>query len=73
MTGTTGNAQSDATMKEKVTNDAVARITYLAQLRGRNVDWAVSAVKDAANITSQQALDMHVIDLHRAEPQPAPG
>ena len=63
MTGSTGNAQSDATMKEKVTNDAVARITYLAELRGRNVEWAVSAVKDAANITSQQALDMHVIDL----------
>ena len=63
MTGSTGNAQSDATMKEKVTNDAVARITYLAELRGRNVEWAVSAVKDAANITSQQALDLHVIDL----------
>jgi membrane-bound serine protease (ClpP class) len=63
MTGSTGNAQSDATMKEKVTNDAVARITNLAQLRGRNVEWAVSAVEDAANITSQQALDLHVIDL----------
>ncbi|HEX3301410.1 MAG TPA: nodulation protein NfeD [Thermomicrobiales bacterium] len=63
MTGSTGNAESDATMKKKVTNDAVARITNLAQLRGRNVEWAVSAVEDAANITSQQALDMHVIDM----------
>jgi membrane-bound serine protease (ClpP class) len=44
-------------------NDAIARITNLAELRGRNVEWAISAVKDAANITSQQALDLGVIDL----------
>jgi membrane-bound serine protease (ClpP class) len=63
MTGTSGNVTTDETMERKVMNDAVARITNLAQLRGRNVDWAVSAVRDAANITSQQALDLHVIDL----------
>ena len=32
-------------------------------MRGRNVDWGVSAVRDAANITAQQALDLGVIDL----------
>ena len=63
MTGSSGNITTDETMERKMMNDAVARITNLAQLRGRNVDWAVSAVRDAANITSRQALDLRVIDL----------
>jgi membrane-bound serine protease (ClpP class) len=63
MTGSSGNITTDETLERKVMNDAIARITNLAELRGRNVEWAVSAVKDAANITSQQALDLGVIDL----------
>jgi membrane-bound serine protease (ClpP class) len=63
LTGSGGTINADETMERKVMNDAIARITNLAELRGRNVDWAVSAVRDAANITSQQALDIGVIDL----------
>jgi membrane-bound serine protease (ClpP class) len=63
LTGSSGNITSDETLERKVMNDAIARITNLAELRGRNVEWAISAVKDAANITSQQALDLGVIDL----------
>ena len=63
LTGGDGSIEVDETMERKVMNDAIARITNLAELRGRNVDWAVSAVRDAANITSQQALDIGVIDL----------
>jgi membrane-bound serine protease (ClpP class) len=51
------------TMRNKVTNDAVARIRNLAELRGRNVDWAIAAVRDAENITATQALELGVIDL----------
>jgi membrane-bound serine protease (ClpP class) len=63
MSGTSGNDITDRTLSQKMMNDAIARITNLAQLRGRNVEWAVKAVKDADNITSQEALDLGVIDL----------
>ncbi len=61
--GSTGSDESDETLTRKVRNDAIARITNLAELRGRNVDWAVSAVEDAENITADVALDLHVVDL----------
>lgn len=53
----------DSTMERKVVNDAVARIENLAELRGRNVEWAIAAVRDAENITATRALDIGVIDL----------
>ncbi len=55
------------TMENKVINDAVARIRSLAELRDRNVDWAVSAVRDADNITASEALELDVIDLVAAD------
>ncbi|HVL23770.1 MAG TPA: nodulation protein NfeD [Thermomicrobiales bacterium] len=60
-----GNEDSNgqSTMERKVMNDAIARIENLAKLRGRNVDWAISAVRDAANITADEALSLGVIDL----------
>lgn len=51
------------TMRNKVTNDAVARIRNLAELRDRNVDWAIAAVRDADNITANQALELGVIEF----------
>lgn len=51
------------TMENKVTNDAVARIRNLAELRDRNEEWAIKAVRDADNITATDALDLGVIDL----------
>jgi membrane-bound serine protease (ClpP class) len=53
----------DSTMERKVVNDAVARIENLAELRGRNVEWAIAAVRDAENITATRALEIGVIDL----------
>ena len=61
--GSTGSDESDETLTRKVRNDAIARITNLAELRGRNVNWAVSAVENAENITADQALELHVVDL----------
>ncbi|HSE13731.1 MAG TPA: nodulation protein NfeD, partial [Rudaea sp.] len=47
----------------KVLNDAIAYIRSLAQLRGRNVEWAEAAVRGAATLTADEALDRHVIDF----------
>jgi membrane-bound serine protease (ClpP class) len=47
----------------KVLNDAIASIRSLAQLNGRNADWAEQAVRGAATLTANEALQKHVIDL----------
>ena len=49
--------------ERKVLNDSVAYIRGLAQLRGRNADWAEQAVRGAASLPATQALQQHVIDL----------
>jgi len=54
---------ADDAMTQKVVNDAVAQIRGFAEARGRNADWAEQAVREAANITAQQALELNVIDL----------
>jgi membrane-bound serine protease (ClpP class) len=50
-------------MKLKTVNDAVAFIRSLAELRGRNADWAEEAVRKAASLPARQALEKNVIDL----------
>jgi membrane-bound serine protease (ClpP class) len=50
-------------MERKVVNDAVAYIRGLAELRGRNAEWAEQAVRGAASLTASAALERKVIDL----------
>ena len=58
------------TMTRKVTNDAVAYIRGLAELRGRNADWAEKAVREGVSLPAQEALKLKVID-HVAADVPA--
>jgi membrane-bound serine protease (ClpP class) len=53
----------ETTEERKAINDAVAFIRSLAQLRGRNIEWAERAVRDAATLTAQEALHDHVVDI----------
>ncbi len=53
---------SDA-MRSKVINDAKAYIRGLAELRGRNAEWAERAVTEAATLTAAAAAEKNVIDL----------
>jgi membrane-bound serine protease (ClpP class) len=56
-----GNIPSD--LRRKVVNDAAAYIRGLAEQHGRNGDWAEKAVRQASNLTAQEALDMNVVDV----------
>jgi len=58
------SAQDTASaMENKVINDAVAYIRSLAELRGRNIEWAEQAVREASSLPAHEALEMNVIDL----------
>lgn len=53
----------DDAMSAKATNDAVALIRSLAELHGRNAEWAERAVREAATLSSDAALKEGVIDI----------
>lgn len=49
-------------MAEKAVNDAAAYIRGLAQLRGRNAEWAERAVREAVSLPATEALQLQVIN-----------
>jgi membrane-bound serine protease (ClpP class) len=59
----TPQAPAGTAMERKVVNDAVAYIRGLAELRGRNADWAEQAVRGAASLTANAALEQKVVDV----------
>ena len=56
-------ATPESAMGRKVLNDSVSYIRGLADRYGRNADWAESAVRDAATLSAEEALELNVIDL----------
>jgi membrane-bound serine protease (ClpP class) len=57
------SADNKDAMEQKRINDAVAYLRSLAQLRGRNVEWAELAVREAASLPAVEALAQGVIDV----------
>jgi membrane-bound serine protease (ClpP class) len=49
--------------KRKMVNDAAAYIRGLAQMHGRNADWAEQAVRGAASLPADEALKLDVIEV----------
>ncbi|WP_409021247.1 NfeD family protein [Caballeronia sp. LZ032] len=58
---------SQSTETRKQMQDAAAYIRGLAQLRGRNAQWAERAVREAVALSADEALAQHVVDLNAAD------
>jgi membrane-bound serine protease (ClpP class) len=57
------DATPDTAMDRKILNDSIAYLQSLAQLRGRNSEWAEKAVRDAATLTAEDAARERVVDI----------
>jgi membrane-bound serine protease (ClpP class) len=57
----------DSATERKAVNDAIAYIRGLAELRGRNVEWAEAAVREGASLPADEALAAGVVDLVAAD------
>lgn len=56
-------AQTDDVMAKKLESYGTSYIEAIATKHNRNVEWARSAVKESASITSERALELKVVDL----------
>ena len=59
--------QPGTASERKAVNDAVAYIRGLAELRGRNAEWAEAAVRTAESLSATAALEQNVIDVIAAD------
>ncbi len=55
-------AAEPSALTQKQVHDSAAYIRSLAQLRGRNAEWAEKAVREAVSLTAEEALKIHVVD-----------
>ena len=58
-----GGGEMDTVMQKKIFNFSESFIESIAEQRGRNIEWAKSAVRDGASITANEAFEISVIDL----------
>ena len=58
-----GEKSSKSTAEQKAINDIVAMLRSLAQLRGRNIEFAEKAVRDAETMTAEEAVKANVVEI----------
>jgi membrane-bound serine protease (ClpP class) len=58
-----GGGEIPDDLRKKVVNDAAAYARELAESHGRNGDWAEQAVREAANLGAEEALEQNVVDV----------
>lgn len=58
-----GNDVPDGDMKKKITNDLMAQMRSLTQLRGRNQEAAQQMIEESLSLTAHEALSDNVIDI----------
>lgn len=59
---TEGAAAPGDVLSRKQIEDAAAYIRGLAQLRGRNAEWAEQAVRASVSLSAEEALELEVVD-----------
>ncbi len=59
----TSPAAPDSAMAHKQINDASAYIRSLAQMHGRNTEWAEQAVRQAVSLSADEALKLKVVEV----------
>jgi len=58
-----GGGEMDTVAQKKIFSFSESYIESIAEERGRNAEWAKSAVRDGDSITSDEALELNVIDF----------
>ncbi len=53
----------ESVMARKVINDTVAFVKSIAEINGRNAEWAERSVRESISSTEREALEENVIDL----------
>jgi membrane-bound serine protease (ClpP class) len=61
--GAGGIEKTDDVMAKKTENFAAGLMKGIAERHHRNVEWAISSVRESAAITAEEALDKKVVDL----------
>lgn len=60
---TMGGGEMDTVAQQKIFNYSESYIESIAEQRGRNTEWARSAVREGASITANEALEINVVDI----------
>lgn len=58
-----GAEKMDEDVKNKIVEHTVGEVKKIAELKGRNVEWAEKSVRDSISSTWKEAYDKKVIDL----------